>query len=247
MTITDSMSQSDLVVYRIKDMIIRGELSPNARLPVEKDLAESLNVSRGGLREGVRALSVLGILETRQGSGTFVTDLNPSMLLAPLSFVVDLQHADDAVNLHSARRVLETEAAGQAAKFITEEQIAQLDEVLGRFELALSMDPVDHQAILELDNEFHRIVAEASRNPILGALIAGLSSRTLRGRLLRALNDDRAEQAAFAEHRAIAAALREHAPDRAQLRMANHLLVVEDFLRQEPAPDFEASAGVSGE
>ena len=85
------MSQTDVVVYRIKKMILDGELAPGDKLPIEKDLAPRLGVSRSSLREGVRALSIMGVLETRQGAGMFVTALDASLLLAPMGFVVDLQ------------------------------------------------------------------------------------------------------------------------------------------------------------
>ena len=243
MTLAGNLSQSDVVVYGIKDMIVRGELNPNEQLPIEKDLADVLNVSRGALREGVRALSVLGILETRQGSGTYVTNLEPSLLLAPLSFIVDLQHADDAVYLHTVRRVLETEAAGEAALLATREQIEGMAHVLDRFESELSAEGLDHERVLELDIEFHQIVAAASGNPVLEALIAGLSSRTVRGRLMRAVSDERAEYATLAEHRAIAAAISDRSPERSRLRMANHLLVVEDFLRESAKGHLQESDG----
>jgi GntR family transcriptional regulator, transcriptional repressor for pyruvate dehydrogenase complex len=229
---SENLSQSDIVVRGIKDMIVRGELNPNDQLPIEKDLADALSVSRGSLREGVRALSVLGILETRQGSGTYVTNLEPALLFAPLGFIVDLQYGHDAEQLHSVRRVLETEAAGHAALYITDAQLAEITVALNSFELELTAEKLDYERLLELDIEFHRIVADASQNPVLGALITSLSSRTVRGRLLRAVSDSHAEYNTLAEHRAIKAALADHAPDRARLRMANHLLAVEDFLRR---------------
>src|SRR5689334_4268474 len=80
------MSQTDVVVYGIKKMILDGELSPGDQLPIEKDLAPRLGVSRGSLREGVRALSIMGVLETRRGAGMFVTSLDASLLLAPMGF-----------------------------------------------------------------------------------------------------------------------------------------------------------------
>src|SRR3712207_1697225 len=83
-------SLTDVGVQRIKAMIVDGELEPGSRLPVEHDLAAALGVSRGSLREGVRALAMMGVLETRQGDGTYVTSLDPSVLLAPMGFVVDL-------------------------------------------------------------------------------------------------------------------------------------------------------------
>jgi DNA-binding transcriptional MocR family regulator len=93
-------SQTDVVVGGIKSMIIRGRLGPGARLPREKDLALELNVSRGPLREGVRALCLMGVLETRQGDGTYVTSLDASLLLAPMAFLVDLGTEADTFHLH---------------------------------------------------------------------------------------------------------------------------------------------------
>jgi DNA-binding FadR family transcriptional regulator len=234
-TVIENMSQTDVVVSEIKRMIVDGDLAPNAQLPIEKELADNLGVSRSSLREGVRALSLLGVLETRQGAGTFVTGLDPSLLLSQLSFVVDLQHAENAVHLHSVRRVLETEAAAEAALLITDAEVETLREVLVEFERALSADPIDHRQVLELDIRFHSLVAAASRNPILEALIEGFSGRTAGGRLRRAINEDGVESLTLVEHRAIADALEGHSPDRARVRMANHLLFVEDYLRTKPA------------
>src|SRR5215213_7467003 len=83
-------SQTDVVIQSVKDMITTGVLAPGSRLPVEKDLAAQLAVSRGSLREGVRALAMMGVLETRQGDGTYVTSLGPSLLLAPVGLAVEL-------------------------------------------------------------------------------------------------------------------------------------------------------------
>jgi DNA-binding FadR family transcriptional regulator len=229
----ENTSQTDVVVNGIKRMITSGELAPNARLPIEKELADVLGVSRTPLREGVRALSLLGVLETRQGAGTFVTALNPALLMSQLGFLVDVQRSDDAVHVHSVRRVLETEAAGSAALLVTDLQLSGINSTLDAFETALGSGAIDHEAVLELDLRFHRLIAEASGNPILVAFIEGLSGRTVEGRLARAINEDVAESSTLAEHRAIARALAEHSPDRARLRMANHLLSVEDYLRSK--------------
>src|SRR5215213_9380986 len=83
-------SRSNVVIDGIRQMIMSGELVPGSRLPVERELGERLGVSRGPLREGVRALVVLGVLETRQGDGTYVTSLGPSLLLAPVGLAVEL-------------------------------------------------------------------------------------------------------------------------------------------------------------
>jgi GntR family transcriptional repressor for pyruvate dehydrogenase complex len=223
-------SQSEVVVDGIKAMIISGRLSAGSRLPVENDLAEELGVSRGSLREGVRALVLMGVLETRQGAGTYVTALDPATLLGPLAVLVDLQRPGNMVDLMTVRRVLEVEAAGRAALRITESELVEADDVLTRMEVMIRQDVVDHQAVMEADVAFHRVIANASGNPTLSALIEGLASRTVRARTWRALHEEGVESRTHAEHHAILAALKAHDPDAARLRMGVHLLGVEEYL-----------------
>ena len=228
-------SQTDVVVQGIKQMIVDGTLKAGDKLPIEKVLGESLGVSRGPLREGVRALSIMGVLEPRQGDGTYVTTLDPSLLLAPMGFVVDLQNHSGAHHLHAVRRMLETEAAALAASRITPEALRAADETLARAEAELAGDgEPDHEAIIDSDIAFHRLIAQAAGNPVLEALIEALSGRTIRGRLWRSISQTGADEATCAEHRAILAALWERDPDRARARMAAHLFAVEDYLRDRP-------------
>src|SRR5919197_826131 len=129
-TRTPGVSQTDVVVQGIRQMIVNGRLRPGDRLPVEKDLAAALGVSRNPLREGVRALSMMGVLETRQGDGTYVTTLDPYMLLAPIGFFVDLQDRSGTHHLHAVRRILETEAAALAALQIDAAELDAAAEML---------------------------------------------------------------------------------------------------------------------
>jgi GntR family transcriptional repressor for pyruvate dehydrogenase complex len=232
----ESRSQTDVVLQGIKQMITAGELGPGSRLPIEKDLAEALGVSRGSLREGVRALSVMGVLETRQGDGTYVTSLDSRLLLAPMGFMVDLQSPEHRHDLHAVRRVLETEAAARAAIYITDDQLERAEEILASVgPLSLEPDNADHESIMEADISFHHIVAQASNNAALAALIDALANRTSRARLWLGLHNHGQVRTAHTEHVAILAALRTHQPDRARLLMAHHLLVVEDYVQDHPS------------
>jgi DNA-binding FadR family transcriptional regulator len=223
-------SQTDVVVQSIRQMIIDGRLKPGDRLPIEKDLAVALGVSRNPLREGVRALSIMGVLETRQGDGTYVTKLDPSMLLAPMGFVVDLQDGTGTHHLHVVRRILETEGAALAARDIATDKLAAAEELLRRNEAQLALPEPDHEAVIENDIAFHRIIADAAGNPVLSALIDALGGRTMRDRLRRSIAEPGADETAHREHLSILAALRSHDPDRARNRMAAHLFTVEDYL-----------------
>lgn len=227
-----AMSQTDVVVFGIKRMILDGELAPGDQLPIEKDLAPRLGVSRSSLREGVRALSIMGVLESRRGSGTYVTALDASLLLAPMGFVVDLQHSAGVQQVHSVRRFLETEAAELAALRISAQEVEEAEAIFERAEAAIADE--DHETVLECDMAFHRLVAEASGNAVLASLIEALSSRTVRGRMWRSISAEGADAATIAEHRAILRALADGQPSVARIRMANHLVEVEEYLTARP-------------
>jgi DNA-binding FadR family transcriptional regulator len=230
-------SQTDVVVESIREMIIDGRLRPGDRLPVEKDLAVALGVSRNPLREGVRALSIMGVLETRQGDGTYVTTLDSSMLLAPMGFVVDLQDGSGTHHLHAVRRMLETEAAALAARQIDADALATAADLLHRNEAELVLAEPNHETVIENDIAFHRIIAQAAGNPVLSALIDALGGRTMRDRLRRSITLPGADETAHREHLSILAALTTHDPDRARTRMAAHLFTVEDYLLERPTTD----------
>lgn len=228
---TVRVSQTDNVVASILQMVEAGRLSPGDRLPIEKDLAEQLSVSRGSLREGVRALAVLGVLETRQGDGTYITSLDASKLLGPLRLFADRQMTAEPAQLLHVRRVLEAESAALAARTVTDEQIdgmsALLDTVDGL--LADGEEAESINEIIDVDTEFHRRIAEASGNPLLAALVESLAGRTYRTRLWRALEESGVTAVTQGEHRAILEEIRRRDPDRARMRMHLHLLAVEDF------------------
>jgi GntR family transcriptional repressor for pyruvate dehydrogenase complex len=238
---TGTRSQTDVVIDGIKAMLTRGELHPGSRLPVEKDLAAQLGVSRGSLREGVRALATLGVLETRQGDGTYVTALDPRTLLVPLGFLADLQQPAHAADLLAVRRVLETESVSLAATRLTDEELGELDRVLQGVDGILEHEPdMDLEAFIEADAEFHRIIARASGNPPLAAIIDTLVGRTFRARLWRAISHRGSVRETQAEHRAILDELVRRDPERARIRMSVHLLGVEEFSAAHAEQDPEA-------
>ncbi|WP_432502149.1 FadR/GntR family transcriptional regulator [Kineococcus arenarius] len=240
-------SQTDVVVEGIKRMLAEGVLRPNQKLPVEADLARELGVSRGPLREGVRALSLMGVLESRQGAGTYVTALDSSVLLTPMAFLVDLQQQPGAQALHAVRRLLETEAAGLAALHADEEQVAGLRAAL-EDSTAAARGASDPHAFVEADIRFHDLVATASGNPVLASLVHAFAGRTARARVWRAIAEDGALERTLQEHRAILRAVQERDPDRARLRMGHHLLAVEDFVAGPggEGPDEPGGAGAPG-
>ncbi|UED87604.1 FadR/GntR family transcriptional regulator [Streptomyces profundus] len=238
------MSRADEVVDGIKRMILDGVFRPGDRLPVEKELAETLGVSRGSLREGISALSILGIVSTRQGDGTYVTNLDAARLMSPMGFLADLQGKGDIGNIHQIRRLLECEAARLAAPRITELALAQARGLLDECADILDQPgPPDHQRLIEADIAFHRIIAVHTGNPVLAGLIEAFAGRTVRGRLWRSLHEEGADQRTHHEHVEILRALIARDGERAQIRMAAHLLGVEESLYRDPPENAGPSAG----
>jgi DNA-binding FadR family transcriptional regulator len=110
-------------------------------------------------------------------------------------------------------------------------------------ERMLGQEPVAHDAVMEADVDFHRVIAQASGNPTLSALINGLASRTVRARLWRALQEEGVERQTHAEHAGILSALTARDPDAARLRMSVHLLNVEQYLAAHLQADSRWASG----
>ena len=226
------MSVTQQAIDEIKGMIVRGELRPGSRLPKEADLAARLGLSRNSLREAVRALTLIRILETRQGDGTYVTSLEPAVLLETLGFVADLHQDRTLLHVLEVRRILESAATGLAAQHSTEEELARLHE------LVVAMDECESvEALVENDLAFHRAIAEASRNPVLVSLLESFTSRTSRARVWRGVTQAGAIEQTKTDHRAICDALAHRRIDLARALATTHVAGVEAWLELALADD----------
>lgn len=221
------MAVTDEAIASIKAMIVSGELSPGQRLPPEKELSERLGLSRNSLREAVKSMEVIRVLDVRRGDGTFVTSLEPRLLLEAMSFVVDLHDDSSVLEIFAVRSVLEPHAARLAAATITDDQLIRL---------LASIDAVDAdasvEALVEHDLEFHRLVSEAGGNAYLASLIDGMSSETVRARIWRGITEDGATARTLSEHRRIVTALAAHDPDGAHRAVESHVAGIDSWLRR---------------
>ncbi|GAA3728544.1 FadR/GntR family transcriptional regulator [Streptomyces tremellae] len=220
------MAVTDEAIEKIKGMIVSGALRPGDRLPKESELAADLGLSRNSLREAVRALALMRILDVRQGDGTYVTSLDPQLLLEALSFVVDFHRDDTVLEFLAVRRILEPAATAMASTRITEDGLAELDGQLD----ALGSDPSVEQLVAS-DLEFHRGIVQHSGNSVLLSLLDGLSGPTTRARIWRGLTQEDAVSRTLHEHRAILAALRDGDAEAARSWATVHIASVEMWLR----------------
>ncbi|MEU0397298.1 FadR/GntR family transcriptional regulator [Streptomyces sp. NPDC006208] len=220
------MAVTDEAIGKIKEMIVSGALRPGDRLPKESELAAELGLSRNSLREAVRALSLIRILDVRQGDGTYVTSLDPQLLLEALGFVVDFHSDDTAPEFLAVRRILEAAATAMAAARITDDELAELAAQLD----ALGTDP-SVEELAAADLEFHRSIARCSGNLVLCSLLEGLSGPTARVRVWRGLTREGAVSRTLDEHRAILAALRDRDGEAARSWATVHVASAEQGLR----------------
>ena len=220
------MALTDEAIGKIKEMITSGRVRPGEKLPREADLAAELGLSRNSLREAVKALSLINVLDVRQGDGTYATSLAPSLLLEALSFIVDFHRDDTVLEFLEVRRILEPAATGLAALRMTREQKDTLGKVLD----AVTVDsPVDD--FVATDLEFHKEIALGSGNTVLASLVDNMSLPTVRARVWRGMTQPRAQERTLAEHRAIYQAIVAGDADLARSWATVHISGIESWLR----------------
>ncbi|HUH08651.1 MAG TPA: FadR/GntR family transcriptional regulator [Egibacteraceae bacterium] len=222
------MSLTEQAIQKIKEMIVTGELGPGDRLPKEQDLAERIGLSRNSLREAIRALSLIRVLDVRQGDGTYVTSLSPDLLLEAMGFVMDLHRDDTVVQFLEVRRILEPAATATAAGRISEDVLAQLAKLIE----SMGAPDATIETLVADDLEFHRLVVSAAGNPVLTTLLESLSGMTTRARVWRGLTQEGAAERTVDEHRAILDALKAGQPEVARAWATVHVAGVEEWLRR---------------
>ena len=213
------------VLNRILELVQTGNLRPGDRLPPERELIEIFGIGRPGLRESLRSLATLGVIEIRHGGGAYITGLDAKRLLAPLDFVLSLtpRILDEST---ACRRLIECEAVRKAAENATAEDIAEFEEML-QAHAAVKTDPVGFRI---LDSRFHSKIYATARNSVLEKVATalyniGLEQRrivtTQKGQITKSTRD----------HRAIVAALRCGDPSAAMAAMEVHLGHIADSTR----------------
>jgi GntR family transcriptional repressor for pyruvate dehydrogenase complex len=229
------MSLTDRAIAQIRELIQSGELAPGSKLPPEPQLASKLGLSRNLMREAVKSLAVARVLEVRRGAGTYVTSLQPDLLLGGLGGAVELLQGDNGtlLDLMEVRRLFEPVAAGLAATRITDAGLAEVRRHLEAMREARD----DVELLNRHDAAFHRAVTAATGNETLTTLLEGISGQTLRARIWRGLIDGDAAGRTLAEHDAIYQALAARDGPLAQAAALLHVSNTEGWLREHLTAD----------
>jgi GntR family transcriptional repressor for pyruvate dehydrogenase complex len=218
---------TDSAIASIQGLILSGELRPGSRLPPENELAAQLGIGRSSIREAIKALALIRVVDVRQGDGTYVTSLEPHLLLEGVGFAIDLVQDSSMLEVAEVRRLFEPVATGLAADRIGDETLDRLYAHVEGMERAGD----DQERLVHFDQLFHSTVYEAAGNPTLASILDGLSSQTVRGRIWRGVVEGAAAAQTLREHRAIYDALAMHDRPLAEAVALIHVHTSEQWLR----------------
>jgi GntR family transcriptional repressor for pyruvate dehydrogenase complex len=211
------------VARQIERLILK-KLQPGDKLPSERELAETLSVSRSSIRDAIRSLELMGMVEPRQGTGTIVREISADAVVNPLANA--LKRKEELIaELLDFRKMLEPPLAARAATHASTDDIAEMEEILDRQQTKLSKG---ESAIAE-DSEFHYNIALASGNSVVLKVLDILMD-LLRDTRERSLQVDGRPPKSLAGHRRILAAIKKRDGVAAEAAMRRHIEDVEEMV-----------------
>ncbi|WP_419999074.1 FadR/GntR family transcriptional regulator [Streptomyces boninensis] len=220
------MSAVDKAFHGLRHMIATGRLGPGERIPPESDLCEELGVSRGPLREAVRMLAALGVVEPRHGSGTYVCQLRPEDVIRSLLLTFELLPLPGLLEIYEIRRVLEAHVAAMAAARRSEEEVAGLFALIEAMEA--TADPTESS---DLDHRFHAEIARIGGNPTLASLLSVFRARSRKYQVFTLPEGPEMRRKSDADHRLMATSIAERDPGAAAGAAEAHVAQTERWLR----------------
>ncbi len=229
---------SDAVAASLERRILDGALKPGDRLPPERELAAEFGVSRPSLREAIQKLASKGMVQSRQGGGTYITDSLDSSFFDPWRDLLD-SHPDLIEDMLEFRHMLEGQAAAWAAERAAEADRQGLEKAFAELRLAFESD--DALQRVAADIAFHQAIGEAAHNALLGRLSTALL-RLMHDNIRLNLGELKAIPAADAllmnQHGAIYQAIVEKKPQAARRAAETHI----DFMRETLAQSLRSAA-----
>jgi GntR family transcriptional repressor for pyruvate dehydrogenase complex len=221
------------IVEQIKKLITDGRLKPGDKLLAERELAEQFQVSRASVREAIRTLEMLGVIDIRPGEGTFVRGTESDDIIRPLAMFLAVER-NSLLDMFEMRRIFETATASLAAERATEEELDHIGAMLEKMRERLNV--LDPEKGEEFDAAFHYAVAEATHNSLLTKLFKTVSEEFAKANSVarRQLYHDNIQNAQriIDQHSEILEAIRARDPKTASEAMLAHLIFAEGELRK---------------
>ncbi len=213
----DKTSLSEEIAGQIMSLVSSGDLMPGQKLPSERELCLRFGVGRSSLREALRCLTIVGVLETRVGEGTFLAMNRDKFIGKVLEWRVATERKN-VENLMKVRLALETETASNAALHTTEDGIRKLEALLAKMKASIG----NPEQVAATDIAFHLGIAEASANDLIFDLLTLIRSQLEQG-LMKVSAFPGASENAYNEHVKILNAIRAHDPESAKALMRDHI------------------------
>jgi GntR family transcriptional repressor for pyruvate dehydrogenase complex len=211
------------VAKQIERLILK-KLQPGDKLPSERELAEMLRVSRSSIRDAIRSLELMGMVEPRQGAGTIVRELSSESMINPIANA--LKRKEELIGeLLDFRMMLEPQLAARAATRVSDDEVSEMEEILDRQEKRLR----SNESTVGEDSEFHYAIAMASGNSVVLKVLDTLMD-LLRDSRERSLQLEGRQQKSLAGHRRILAAIKRRDSDGAKAAMRRHIEDVEEIV-----------------
>ena len=221
------------IVEQIKKLITDGKLKPGDKLLAERELAEQFQVSRASVREAIRTLEMLGVIDIRPGEGTFVRGTETDDIIRPLAMFLAVER-NSLLDMFEMRRIFETATASLAAERATEEELDHIESMLEKMRERLNV--LDPEKGEEFDAAFHYAVAEATHNSLLTKLFKTVSEEFAKANSVarRQLYHDNIQNAQkiIDQHAEILGAIRSRNTKAAADAMLAHLIFAEGELRK---------------
>jgi len=212
------------IVRQVKAMIAEGKLKGGDRLPPERDLAEKFVVSRTSVREALRALESLGLVEIRPGEGTFVRQVSIESLIEPLALLMVSQR--EAIGeLFEARRLLEPSLAALAADRATPEEIQEMERILEE----QAREVAAGRTGLVQDAQFHTAIGVAAHNRAITRIAHAIMDLLTQSRE-ESLNTPGRPTRSHEDHRRVLTAIERRDAESARRAMLEHLAAVESLV-----------------
>jgi GntR family transcriptional repressor for pyruvate dehydrogenase complex len=211
-------------VARQIEQVILKTLHPGDKLPAERELAEMLGVSRSSIRDAMRRLEMVGLVEPRQGAGTVVREISHHALVGQMTNAI-AQKRQMVSELLDFRKMLEPPMAARAAKHGSAEEISRMEDILRRQDKKVRAG----ELAVEEDSEFHYSIATASGNSVV-LKVMDVVMDLLRETRSRSLQSEGRPQKSLAGHRKILAAIKRHDGAAAETAMRQHIRDVEEMV-----------------
>lgn len=227
------------VLEQITKLMNKGKINPGDRLMGEREMAAGLGVSRTTLREALRTLEHLGLVEIKPGGGTYVKDQNLNQVISPLALALSVEQ-NSFHDLWEIRFSLEVTAAGLAAQQNTPKSLQYIEDALNEMQSSWP----DTALFSKADLRFHYMIAQASKNTMMARLLqtfaVHLYDMSLKAGDFRFRHDREGVQT-FREHCDIFEAIKNRDPDKARFHMTVHLEGVRRDLENIYSQDFQIS------